>query len=419
MKITIITVGTRGDVQPYIAVAEALKARGHEPTLAASPEHTALVAAHGIPFKPFGPSFRDILQSDLGRAWLTSADSPVRYGRLAKELFLPLQRRWLEDTEAAVEGAEAILFYVLAAGGLYAAERRKLPAVALAPLPLFPSRDLAPVGAPFLERAPGVLKLAAGHLVAEVAFGPISPPHDRYRRSVGLPGLAGRDFVSHVGVCGVPSVSLFSPSVVPRPTDWAPRHEVAGFAFVRKLPYEPPSALADFLASGPPPIYIGFGSMTGFAAEELADLAARAAALAKVRAVVASGWAGLAPKPSDTIYVIDEVPHEWLFPRVAAVVHHGGVGTFAEGLRAGKPTVIAAFFGDQPFWGRRNEQLGTGPKALRRKGITAHALARAIRSALDDHDIGARAAAMGARIRAENGADRAAEIIERRLLQSG
>lgn len=132
-------------------------------------------------------------------------------------------------------------------------------------------------------------------------------------------------------------------------------------------------------------MYIGFGSMTGFAPEQLAKLVGDAVKRAGVRAVVSRGWLGLSPEQRDDIHVIDEVPHDWLFPRMSAVVHHGGVGTFHEGLRAGKPTVIAAFFGDQNSWGWLNHRIGAGPRALKRGSLSADGLARAIRAAIDEH----------------------------------
>jgi sterol 3beta-glucosyltransferase len=253
-----------------------------------------------------------------------------------------------------------------------------------------------------------------GHAVLRFGFSAFNEAHQSYRESVGLPRYRARDTMHAILETGMPCVNLVSDVVIPRPKDWAPHHHLTGFSFTQPLPYEPPRALADFLAAGPPPIYIGFGSMTGFDSNELAALATRAARGAGVRAIIATGWAELDVPPADDIFVVDEVPHEWLFPRVSAVVHHGGVGTFAQGLRAGKPTVIAAFFGDQPFWGWLNAKLGTGPAPLMRAKLDASRLAAAIRQALD----GAyteRARDVANRLRAEDGATRAAEVIEASL----
>ena len=413
MKIALVTLGTRGDVQPYIAVAHALMARGHEVKLAVTDEHAPLLRAYGVAHHSMRGNFREMLSTDLGRAWLTSADSPSQYARCLNELFLPIQRTHCEDADAAVEGADAVAFYGMAVGALHAAQRRKLPAVALSPWPAVPTAEIPPLAAPWLGWTPGFVQRYASDLLVRSLFSGLNQPHLDYRASVGLPPYRSRDPMHFILESGVPCVHLYSETILARPTDWDPRHSVAGFAFAPAGGYAPPRALSDFLSSGPPPVYMGFGSMTGFDPGQLAELAARAARLAGVRAVVASGWAGLAPPPTSEIYVVDEVPHDWLFPQVSAVVHHGGVGTFAEGLRAGKPTVIAAFFGDQPFWGQLNEKLGTGPRALRRRDVNAESLANAIRRAVEDPWHRARAREVGAGLRAEDGAAKAAQTIER------
>lgn len=420
MRITLATVGTRGDVQPYIAVAHELRARGHDVVIATHDEFKPMVAEHRFEHRTMRGNFRDMMQTELGRAWLNSGDSPRHYAKYAKELFVPLQRGWCEDADAACEGSDAVVFYVMALHIAQAAERRKLPAVVVSPWAIQPTRDFVAVGPPWLDSAlPGFAKLWFNHQVLKLAFSPFNEPIQEHRLAVGLPRSLATDPFHHVLAAKIPSVHLFSESVIPRPRDWERHHAVAGFAFLPDRPYTPPASLVDFLASGTTPIYLGFGSMTGFDPEQLAELATRAARLAGVRAIVASGWAGLQPRRTDDVYVIDEVPHEWLFPRVAAVVHHGGVGTFAAGLRAGKPTVIAAFFGDQPFWGRTNEKLGTGPRALARASITAENLAVAIRKAVSDSAYRVRAEAIGERLRSEGGAARAAEMIEERLLLRG
>ncbi len=418
MKLALVTVGTRGDVQPYLAVALALVARGHEVWIATHDEHAPLVHAHGLEHRSIAGGMRELIGSELGRAWLTSAGSPRKYAKYAREIFGPLQRAWLEDADAAVEGADAVLYYAMAVHAVHAAERRGLPAVALAPWPLVPTRQCASVLAPWLEFLPGPLLRPANDLVLRLAMGGFNAEHLAHRSRVGLPRYREPDPIHFALARGVPTVHLFSEAVLPRPTDWDSQHEVAGFAFVPRSDYAAPTELEDFLDGGPAPTYIGFGSMTGQTPEELVALATGAARLAGVRAVVGSGWTGVAASTSSDVFVLDDIPHDWLFPRVSAVVHHGGIGTFAEGLRAGRPTVIAAFFADQPFWGRRNELLGTGPTTLQRSEVTSETLAAAIRHALADEGYRARAAGIAARLANEDGAGRAAELIERGVARS-
>ncbi|HEX4514998.1 MAG TPA: glycosyltransferase [Polyangiaceae bacterium] len=411
MKIALVTLGTRGDVQPYVAVARALMARGHDVKIAVSDDHAALLRSYGVAHHAMRGNFREMMQSDLGRAWLSSADSPLEYARLAKELFLPLQKQICEDADAAVEGADGVVFYVMAMHAMHAAERRGLPFVALAPWPMAASTEIAPLPAPWLASAPGFVRKLATEWIMRLGFSAFNGEHQRYRASIGMKPYRAGDTLHAVTRSGCSCVHLFSEAILPRPRDWQAHHHVAGFAFAPPLAYTPPKALAEFLATGPPPVYIGFGSMTGRGPGELAKLARRAARLAGVRAIIATGWAELDVESSKDVYVIDEAPHDWLFSRVAAVVHHGGAGTLAEGLRAGKPTVVAAFFADQPFWGWLNARIGAGPAPLLRKTLTPERLAAAIRAALD----GAyteRARALAERIGAEDGAARAAALIE-------
>lgn len=413
MKIGLTTVGTRGDVQPYIAVAHALMERGHQVVIIASEGHEDLVAQYGIEFRPLPGNFKELMLTDLGRAWLNSGDSPRKYARYVNELFLPLQRPACEAIDAALHDCDGVAFYMMAYGAMHAAERRKIPVVAMAPWPMVPTRDYAPLPAPWAWGWPGFLKKWLGDFLVGLMFGSLTGEHQAHRASVGLPPFPRKDLFHYVIGSGIQTVQLFSGEIFKRPSDWEERHQIVGFAFAPSLSYTPPPELEAFLAKGDA-IYLGFGSMTGFSPEELAKMASEAARLAGVRAVVASGWAGLQIAPTDDLFVIDEVPHDWLFPRVSAVAHHGGIGTFAEGLRWGKPTVIAAFFADQPYWGKLNQVLGTGPKHLMREKITAQNLAKAIREALDG-PYRARAEELGAKIRAENGAARAAEAIERAL----
>jgi UDP:flavonoid glycosyltransferase YjiC (YdhE family) len=192
---------------------------------------------------------------------------------------------------------------------------------------------------------------------------------------------------------------------------------VTGYWFLdRPDDWRPPAALVDFLADGRPPIYVGFGSMAPADAERLTALALDALARADQRAVLLAGWAGLGrTAASDRVLVVDAVPHDWLFPRVAAVVHHGGAGTTAAGLRAGVPAVVVPFFADQPFWGERVWRLGVGARPIQRKALTTEQLAAAIRHVVADRPTRERAAALGERVRAEDGVWTAVALFERHV----
>jgi UDP:flavonoid glycosyltransferase YjiC (YdhE family) len=212
----------------------------------------------------------------------------------------------------------------------------------------------------------------------------------------------------------LPTLYGFSPSVIPAPADWSNDHHVTGFWFLDSAAdWTPPQDLVTFLQAGSPPVYIGFGSMTTRKPEETTDLVIKALHQTNQRAILVSGWGGLQKTDlPDSVFMIDSIPHAWLFPRVAAVVHHGGAGTTAAGLRAGVPSIVIPFFADQPYWGGRVADLGVGPTPIPRKKLTVERLAQAIQIAVTDEAMRQRAVDLGLRIQAEDGVARAVEIIQ-------
>jgi sterol 3beta-glucosyltransferase len=230
---------------------------------------------------------------------------------------------------------------------------------------------------------------------------------DKFPKSTGLLCTAnGR---------AVPVIHCFSPYVVPRPNDWPENSYITGYCFLNQLDeWEPSAELKAFLDGGQTPIYFGFGSMAGRNPKRLTQIIIEALRRTNMRGIIASGWGGLLPGDlPDTIIKIDKAPHDWLFPRVVAVVHHGGAGTTAAGLRAGCPTIIYTFFGDQPFWGRRVHALTVGSEPLPQKKLTVEKLSAAIREVTENQNIRRNAKALGEKIRNEDGIANAIDIIER------
>jgi sterol 3beta-glucosyltransferase len=182
----------------------------------------------------------------------------------------------------------------------------------------------------------------------------------------------------------VPYTYLWSQSLIPKPPDWDDHIRITGFSFLPLAnSYTPPPDLASFLEKGPPPIYIGFGSIVVADPQALTDMILEAVKIAGVRAIVSKGWGGVGSGDvPENIYLIGNCPHDWLFQRVSAVVHHGGAGTTAAGIALGRPTVVVPFFGDQPFWGQMIAQAGAGPVPISFKKLTAATLADSILFAL-------------------------------------
>jgi UDP:flavonoid glycosyltransferase YjiC (YdhE family) len=209
-----------------------------------------------------------------------------------------------------------------------------------------------------------------------------------------------------------PALYGFSPRVLPRPRDWNANQVITGYWFLESPgSWQPSAALAEFLGAGPPPVVVGFGSMHDPHAGELTGRVIEALTRARLRGVLLTGWGGLSNKVrSDAIYVAESVPHDWLFPRAAAVVHHGGAGTTAAALRAGVPSIVVPFMADQPFWGSRIARLGVGPRPIPRRRMSALRLANALCAATLDPEMRRRASELGEQIRAEDGVGGAVEV---------
>ncbi|MFE0156620.1 glycosyltransferase [Nonomuraea sp. NPDC059007] len=215
---------------------------------------------------------------------------------------------------------------------------------------------------------------------------------------------------------GAPATVLhgFSPLVLPSELDYPAWVHTTGFWFPPAAPdWNPPADLVRFLEAGEPPVYIGFGSMAGTDPQRLGRIVADAVRQAGVRAVLASGWGGIAvDEVPEQVFALEQAPHDWLLPRMAAVVHHGGSGTTAATLASGRPQVVCPFVADQPFWAARMHAAGVASEPQPPRRLTPDALAAAIRRAVTDQVMAGQAAALGKRIRTEDGVSRAVKILE-------
>jgi len=241
--------------------------------------------------------------------------------------------------------------------------------------------------------------------------------NDARRRVLNLPAMPVLAPFGRLRKPRHPILYGYSPAVLPKPADWGDWLHVTGYWFLDSPPeWKPPEDLMNFLESGPPPVYIGFGSATTRDPEGVTELVLQALSRTRQRGILATGWGALCKDDlPDEVRAIESIPHDWLFPRMAAVVHHGGLGTTTASLRAGVPTVVVPFVGGQHFWGQRVFDLGVGPKPIPRRHLSVERLADAIRVAVSDKGMRARAADLGKRIQAENGVAQAVDLIHRHL----
>lgn len=416
MRIAVIALGTRGDVQPYIALAKGLQSAGHSVRLLTHENFEALAAAHGLEFWPVKGDVQEVAQSEEMRELLEKGNF-LAITRQTTQAVQGAARLWARDGLAACQGMDLILGGIGGLNvGLALAEKLNLPFVQAYVIPFTPTGAFP--GALFpgsISRLGGPANRLSHHLVRQVMWQGFRSADIQVRREeLGLPAASFWGPYNARALQGRPILYGISPSVIAKPADWGEDTHVTGYWFLdAEEDWTPPQALLDFLEAGPPPICIGFGSMAARNPQETANLIIDAVKRAGQRAVVLSGWSGLrqADLP-DSVFVADSLPHAWLFPRAAAVVHHGGAGTTAAGLRAGAPSLVIPFFGDQGFWGQRIADLGVGPAPIPRKQLTASRLAQAIQEMVSDGGMRRRAADLGARIRAEDGIARAVAIIQ-------
>jgi sterol 3beta-glucosyltransferase len=411
MKIQISTFGTHGDVQPFLALGQGLRAAGHSVAICTSASYRPTIEALGLQHAWISDTMLELTRAILGGG---------AEARRAMAQMLPAMRTMLEEEWRAAQAfaPDLIVHHPKMLGSYHIAERLGIPLAMAIPLPFYTPTRAFPN--PFFAglRLGGWANRASFRLMG-LANGLYSGMTNRFRRhALGLPPLRrfADQLVTRAGA-PVPVLYPYSPQLLPVPEEFPPHVHVTGYWFLeRPQGWEPPATLEAFLQAGPPPVYVGFGSMGGSGAERRTQVVLDALAQAGQRGVLARGWGGLAAAAlPETVHMLDETPHDWLFPRMAAVVHHGGAGTTAAGLRAGKPSVICPVLGDQPFWGRVVAERGVGPRPVPQSALTAPRLAAAIQAAVGERAIGERAAALGARIRAEDGVGNAVAIIERLL----
>jgi sterol 3beta-glucosyltransferase len=408
--------GTRGDIQPYAALAGALARAGHDVTLAVPGGFADLVPHAGpgtITHYPAGSRMLLLLQ-DVMPTLSGPLDALRTLGIMTSAM-----RELNAECWAAAQAArpDVVVYHPKCLAGPHIAEALGVPGVLSLPLPFYtPTRAHA---MPFFGGASfGALGNRASYGLRRMTGAIYGGMVNDFRREVGL-GRIRRlvDPLRNPDGSPVHVLYPYSRHVVPIPEDYPPSAHVTGYWFLDHSDdhdWDPPAPLVDFLAAGEPPVYIGFGSMGfGKGANERRDAVLAALRVHGLRGIVATGWGGIAPGEAGIhdVLVMEGAPHEWLFPRVAAVVHHGGAGSTAAGIRAGRPTLIVPFLGDQPFWGMRVHALGVGPAPLPATHLRA-GLTDRLGDLVHTVSYASRADEVGAAIRAENGLAAGVQVLE-------
>jgi UDP:flavonoid glycosyltransferase YjiC (YdhE family) len=430
LSIAMLIVGSRGDVQPFIPIARRLKRDGHRVRIATHAVFREFVESHGLDFFPLAGDPRELMEYMV----MTGGKLiPLDLGQLLEQV--PRKRHvmgeilastWAACTEPDPERpgatpfvADAVIANPPCQGHIHVAEALQAPLHIMFTMPWTPTRAFPhPFTHTVSEIEPGLRNLISFETFDLVTWLGISDLVNEFREhALGLErvhlGAHGAGLLHHLSV---PHAYLWSAELLAKPDDWGAKIDVTGFIFLEDADrLEPQQSLQDFLAAGEPPVYIGFGSVPAADPQALTATIFEGLERAGARGLVARGWAriggGAVP---DHVYLIDEIPHDWLFPRCRAVCHHGGAGTTAAGLRYGRPTNIVPFFGDQHFWGAIVSQAGAGPPPVPIAELTVETLAAGIGQVLRP-EVETHAAALGERIRSEKGEEAAVAAFYRHL----
>lgn len=421
MHCTILALGSRGDVQPMLALALGLKAHGHAVRVAAPADFAEWITGLGLDFFRLTGKSASFFSGPAGTAVRDRVRDPRQFQRFFDDYLATFLDKLLAACWEACQDTDAIFSWSWTRGAPSLAEKLRVPVFVASPTPVLHLPTFA-FANPF--QGPGDLPL-----------GPLSPLYNRWSwrwalpgtrvgqdrlnawrtRSLGLEPCAWRDDLA--ALRRLPHLLGFSPTVLPKPRDWGPSVHVTGFWFMDQTrDYTPPADLAAFLTRGDKPVAVGFSSQVGKDARRVTQAVVDGLTRAGRRGILVAGWGGLKGVDlPDSILCVDQVPYDWLAPHVAALVHHGGAGSTAMALRAGLPNFAVPFGYDQALWGRGLARLGVGVPPIPAERLTADTLARAVDHMCDDPSVRHRAGRVQAAIAAEDGVQAAIAAIDRIL----
>lgn len=414
MTITVLAVGSQGDVQPYLALAVGLKDEGYDVRFAANSNFSGLAASYNLEFFSIQMDSYEFTRNSQTQSWLDAESIPSLI-LSTNRVIRPMLAGIIADVFSACEGSDAVIYHSYALPFVhYFCQQLNIPSIPASLHPM-PTRSYPAILSNMTRSPSKALNLLTHLLVHQISwqvFLPVVRKH--WNGKIALPFIGPyRDLLKGQGpvLCG------YSPVVLPISEDLPQHVSITGYWFLDPHPnWQPDPALTEFIKSTPKPIYIGFGSMGNPAKNEITGkIILKALAKTGQRAILSTGWSGLGtdqPLPKN-VFLIKNTPHRWLFPQMAAIVHHGGAGTTGAALSAGVPSLIIPHFGDQYYWGRRVAELGVGPEPIERKKLSAERLVAALSTALHDSGMREQAASLGAKISAENGVGKAVEAIRK------
>nr|WHU24140.1 steroidal glycosyltransferase [Anemarrhena asphodeloides] len=388
LQIVILIVGTRGDVQPFVAIGKRLQDYGHRVRLATHANFKEFVLTAGLEFYPLGGDPKVLAEYMVkNKGFLPSAPSeiPIQRKQMKEIIFSLLPACKDPDLDSGIPfKADAIIANPPAYGHTHVAEALKVPIHIFFTMPWTPTSEF-PHPLSRVKQSAGY-RLSYQIVDSMIWLGIRDMINEFRKKKLKLRPVTYLSGSQGSAASDIPHGYIWSPHLVPKPKDWGPKIDVVGFCFLDLASnYEPPEALVKWLEAGEKPIYVGFGSLPVQEPEKMTRTIVEALDITKQRGIINKGWGGLGnlAEPKESIYLLDNVPHDWLFLQCKAVVHHGGAGTTAAGLKAACPTTIVPFFGDQPFWGDRVHARGVGPTPIPVDQFSLPKLVDAIKFMLD------------------------------------
>jgi sterol 3beta-glucosyltransferase len=416
-RITIFTTGTRGDIQPFIPLCRGLQRAGFAIRLTAGSEFRIPAEEAGIEFAPVELDYNKLLLSPEIQNLMEKGGTGFLSAmlRVFPRAFQMIESALVDAWKAAPE-TDAVLFTANGPWGYHIAEALKVPAIYVCFQPGAMSGEV-PAAVALAKPSLAVINRLSHLAFALATWLPLRSRFNRWRKeSLHLPPLSLKP---PFPAADRMVMGAYSPTLSPRPRDWPEAWQVVGHWFSDAPPgWRPPAGLESFLEAGPAPLYLGFGSMMTRDKSRITNVVRDALEQTQQRAVVTRGWNDLALADAPgRIFLLDQIPHAWLFPRMRMVVHHGGGGTTGAGARSGVPSMAVPYGADQPFWGWRLQALGVGPAPVAYRAVTAEKLAAAVREAADNPGMRQSAKQVGDAIRAEDGVGRAVELVRKALAE--
>ena len=413
LNIVVMVIGSRGDIQPFLKIGQILKERGHRVRIATHPTFRVFVEKDiGLEFFSVGGDPSELMAFMVKNPGLMPSFETVRQGEVGKrrnamaEMFEGFWRSCINATDDESDEdnirmmgkkhpfvADAIIANPPSFAHVHIAERLGIPLHMMFTFPYTPTQQfphpLANIKTTSSNFDPNYINFMSYTLVEMMTWQGLGDLINRFRtRTLGLDPVSSFWAPDALWRMKIPYTYMWSPELVPKPADWGPEIDITGFVYLDLASnFKPPDDLKEFLDAGEAPIYIGFGSIVVDDAKKFTKLIFDAVKLAGVRALVSAGWGGIGEGDDtpENILMLGNTPHDWLFPKCRAVVHHGGAGTTAAGLKFGIPTVIVPFFGEQPFWGAMVADNKAGAdESIPYKDLTAEKLADSIKQCLTD-----------------------------------